>query len=125
MIYVENNVINLTRGDDAVLTVPLKTQDGEEYTLGDEEFLIFSVREFPTEDSELLIEIESDPGSNQIVFTHDITANLNCGLYSAEVQMITDDGLRYTVWPKLSGASRYSTKTNRKNFCLMTEVVRV
>ena len=37
MFYIENDVINLTRGDDAVLTVPLTTEEGEAYTLTEEE----------------------------------------------------------------------------------------
>lgn len=127
MIYVSsdsggNDVINLTVGDDAVLTVPLKTDDGEEYELGVNEYLIFSVREKPDESSELLIEAVSETGSNDISITHEMTANMSPGYYSAEVQYMTEDGKRITVWPKLSGNQKTS-KANRKNFCLMTEVV--
>lgn len=117
-----NTVINLTVGDDAVLTVPLETDDGEEYTLGPNEYIVFSVREKPDEESELMIEILSELGSNDIVFTHDMTVGMTPGYYSAEVQYMAEDGKRVTVWPKLSGNMKTS-KANRKNFCLMTEVV--
>ena len=127
MIYISNNtdgssVINLTVGDDATLTVPLKTDDGKDYTMSGLEYLIFSVREKPTEDSDLILEIESDPGSNDIVISHDDTADIAPGYYSAEVQLMTEDEKRITVWPKLTGNGRTSL-SNRKNFCLMTEVV--
>ena len=127
MIYIskdnnDNEVINLTVGDDATLTVPLKTDDGETYTIGDNEYLIFSVRQKPNEESELLLEVQSNPGSNDIVLTHNMTYQIAPGFYSAEVQYMTEDGKRITVWPKLTGNSRISG-SNRKNLCLMTEVV--
>ena len=123
MIYVEKGVININRGDDGALTVPLKNLDKTNYTMDSNEYLIFGVREFPTEDSELLLEIRSDLGSNIIVFNHDDTKDMEVGFYSAEVQLMTRDNKRITVWPKLSGSNRTSLK-NRNNFCLMTEVVR-
>lgn len=124
MIYVSNGVINLTVGDDATLTVPLKTDDGEDYVMTAHEFLIFSVREKASLESPLLLEITSDLASNDINFAHDDTKDMAPGFYSAEVQLMTDDGKRITVWPKLEGNSRTSA-SNRKNFCLMTEVVGV
>lgn len=127
MIDVETSrdgmsVINLTVGDDASLSVTLKQSDGTEYEMSEYEYLIFSVREKPNIDSELLIEIESERGSNEIVFRHEDTENLSPGYYSAEAQLMTEDGKRITIWPKLSGNNKTSN-SNRKNFCLMTEVV--
>lgn len=126
MIYISSgsdgsSVINLTVGDDASLSVPLKANDAE-YEMEDDEYLIFSVREKPDESSELLLEIESERGENTIVFKHDDTKDMAPGFYSCEVQLMTSDGKRITVWPKLTGSSRTS-HLNRKNFCLMTEVV--
>lgn len=127
MIYISQasdggSVINLTVGDDATLNVPLKTDDGEDYEMTQNEYLIFSVREKASEDSPLLMEIESERGSNDIDISHDDTAELTPGFYSAEIQFMGDDGKRITVWPKLTGNSRTSA-SNRKNLCLMTEVV--
>lgn len=127
MINIETNkdgmsVINLTVGDDASLNIDLKSDDGNEYKMSDQEYLIFCVREKPVIDSALLINIESDKGSNEIVFTHDDTMNLSPGYYSAEAQLMTEDGKRITVWPILKGNNKTSN-SNRKNFCLMTEVV--
>lgn len=129
MIYISDasdgsNVINLTVGDDASFTVALKTDDGDPYEMAAHEFLIFSVREKASLESPLLLEITSELTSNVIDITHDDTKDMAPGFYSAEVQLMTDDGKRITVWPKLQGNSRTSV-ANRKNFCLMTEVVGV
>lgn len=127
MLYInndqnDNSVINLTVGDDATITVQVNLDDGTEYEMGPNDYLIFSVREKPTEDSPLLLEIESELGSTDIVFKHEDTSELAPGYYSAEVQLMPEDGKRFTVWPKLTGNSKIS-QSNRKNFCLMTEVV--
>lgn len=127
MIYISSagdgsEVINLTRGDDAVITIPMKTDDGNEYDMDATEYLIFSVREKASENSDLLIELESEHGTNDIKIAHEHTMNLPVGFYSAEVQLMKSDGKRVTVWPKLTGGMRTSSQ-NRKNFCLMSEVV--
>jgi hypothetical protein len=128
MLYLEEArdgsiKINLTRGDDAVIEVPLQNIDEEEYILGEDEYLIFDVRAVPREDSELLIHITSVPGSSRIVFTHEDTVNLEPGQYSAEIQMMTSDGKRITIWPKPTGKFKIKDTANRKNFILMPEVV--
>lgn len=127
MIYksVDSNgqeVININVGDDGEITISLASDTGDPYTMASDEYLIFNVREKPTEDSELLIDIRSENGSNDIVISHNDTVNLEPGYYSAEVQLMANDGKRITVWPKLEGNNKTS-KSNRKNFCLMTEVV--
>lgn len=122
MIYIENNVINLTRGDDATLSISLSTDSGEDYSLGQGEFLTFGAKTAPDE-SDTLILIRSDPGSNVISFSHEDTENIDPGFYSAEIELTTSDNKRVTVWPKLTGGSRIS-KTNWKNFCIMSEVIR-
>ena len=116
------SVINLTVGDDASMTVELNTDDGSAYEMSNSEYLIFNVREKPSEESELLIDLRSENGSNEIVFAHDDTKDLEPGYYAAEIQLMTEDGKRITVWPVLTGNTKTS-KSNRKNFCLMTEVV--
>lgn len=127
LIYIEttndgSSIINLTAGDDASLSIDLKSDDGTAYEMTDKEYLIFSVREKPNSSSELLVEIQSENGSNEIVFAHEDTMNLSPGYYSAEAQLMTEDGKRITVWPMLRGNNKTSN-SNRKNFCLMTEVV--
>lgn len=128
MLYITENrdgsrIINLTRGDDAVIEVPLYNDDKEEYVLGETEFLIFSVRVLPREDSDLLVNIVSVPGSNRIVIGHHDTKDLDVGVYSAEIQLMTSDNKRITVWPKPVGKFKIKDTANRKNFILMPEVV--
>lgn len=127
MIYISdspdhNGVINLTVGDDASIEINITTDDGAPYTMGNNEYLIFNVREKADEESPLLINLESALGSKEIVFSHDDTKDLSPGYYSAEVQFMGEDGKRITIWPKLEGNAKIS-KSNRKNFCLMSEVV--
>ena len=127
MIYVtkdakDRDVINIHRGDDGALTIPLVDKATKEtYEMGPTEYIIFSVRERPDEASPLLLESETEPGSNVVVLTHEQTAAMDVGEYSADAQLMTRDGLRDTVWPELKGKDRTSTE-NRKNFCVMPEV---
>ena len=116
-------VINLTRGDDAVLEVPITNADDENYTLEADEYLIFGVRKIPSKESELLLTIQSNPGSNRIIFSHADTKDMDVGMYSAEVQLMTSRNERITVYPKPIGAYRSNEKLNRRNFVLMPEVV--
>lgn len=127
MIFIDkisdgNQLINLTVGDDATLEVPLKTDDGEAYEMGENEYLVFTVREKADANSPIMFELESDAGSNEISISHDDTKDFAPGYYSAEVQLMTEDGKRLTVWPKPSGSGKIS-QGNRKNICLMSEVV--
>ena len=123
MIYIDNNTINLTRGDDASLTVNLTADGGEPYAMSNTEFLTFAIRQTPEDNSPLVLQIQTLPGSNIVTFTHEATAGLEVGFYSAEIQLTRHDGKIVTVWPKLEGNTR-TTKHNWKNFCLMSEVVR-
>ena len=120
--YIESDVIYLTKGDDAVLEVSsIATEGGEEYALQETDVLTLTVRALPSADSPALIQIDALPGSNRIVFNHDDTAELDVGRYSADVQLTTADGKRYTVWPAITGSGRYVEK-NLNNFVIMPEV---
>lgn len=127
MLYISterdgSQTINLTRGDDAAIEVPLTNNDGESFVLGENDYLVFDVRVLPREDSKRVIHIESEKGNNRIVFSHDDTKGLKIGQYSAEVQLMTSNK-RITVWPTPLGNQRYDDSINRKNFILMPEVV--
>lgn len=120
MLFIEENVIYLTRGDDGVLPVELSTGSGE-YTMGEADVLTLTVREIPDSDSPVLICIHSNPGSNRLVFNSADSANVMPGEYSADIQITDGSGRDYTVWPELEGKLRYSGK-NFKNFVVMPEV---
>ena len=114
--YIENDVIYLTKGDDAVLEISsIATEGGEEYALQDTDVLTLTVRALPSADSPALIQIDALPGSNRIVFRHEDTAELTVGRYSADVQLTTADVRRFTVWPNIAGSGRYVIK-NFNNF---------
>ena len=122
MLYVENNVINLTRGDDATLTVPICGIDGNLFVIGPYDYLIFGARTAPAGVGDSVLEIVGEPGESCINFTHADTADLEPGFYSAEIQLMLADGQRVTIWPKLKGNMRTAAE-NWKNFCIMREVV--
>lgn len=120
--YIESDAIYITKGDDAVLGVSsITTDSGGEYALQDADVLTLTVRALPSADSPALIQIDALPGSNRIVFRHEDTAELTVGRYSADVQLTTAEGKRYTVWPTITGSSRYVIK-NLNNFVIMPEV---
>lgn len=120
--FIENDVIYLTKGDDAVLEVSsVIANDGSEYPLQDTDVLTLTVRALPTALVPALIQIDGEPGDNTIVLNHEDTESLSVGKYSADVQLTTEDGKRYTIWPQLTGNLRYEAK-NFGNFIVMPEV---
>ena len=120
--YIENDVIYITKGDDAVLEITsIATEGGAEYELQDTDVLTLTVRALPSAQSPVLLQIDAQPGSRRIVFGHEDTAELDVGRYSADVQLTTAEGKRYTVWPTITGSGRYVVK-NLNNFVIMPEV---
>lgn len=120
--YIESDVIYLTKGDDAVLEITsIATEGGAEYELQGTDVLTLTVRALPSAQSPALLQVDALPGSRRIVFNHDDTAELDVGRYSADVQLTTADGKRYTVWPTITGSGRYVVK-NLNNFVIMPEV---
>ena len=120
--YIESDVIYLTKGDDAVLEVSsIATEGGTEYELQGTDVLTLTVRALPSAQSPALLQVDALPGSRRIVFNHDDTAELDVGRYSADVQLTTAEGKRYTVWPTITGSGRYVVK-NLNNFVIMPEV---
>ena len=120
--YIESDVIYITQGDDAVLEVSsIATEGGTEYELQGTDVLTLTVRALPSAQSPALLQIDAQPGSRRIVFNHADTAELDVGRYSADVQLTTAEGKRYTVWPTITGSGRYVVK-NLNNFVIMPEV---
>lgn len=120
--YIESDVIYITKGDDAVLEITsIATEGGAEYELQPEDVLTLTVRALPSAQSPALLQVDALPGSRRIVFGHADTAELDVGRYSADVQLTTAEGKRYTVWPTITGSGRYVVK-NLNNFVIMPEV---
>ena len=120
--YIESDVIYLTKGDDAALEVSsIAAEDGSQYSMQAGDVLTLTVRALPSADSPALIQIDSLPGVNRIVLRHADTAELDVGRYSADVQLTTADGKRFTVWTTIAGSGRYVVKSFN-NFVIMPEV---
>lgn len=121
MLIIEEQDIYLTRGDDVTLEFELTMAEGYIYTMSPDDQLIFTVRETPSRESEILVSVPGAPGSNVIVLRHADTVALAVGRYSADCQLVTAEGRIHTVWPQPEGFSRYRER-NFKNFVLMPEV---
>lgn len=121
MLKIEEGIIYLTRGDDAVIDVQVTKLDGAAYEMQPGDTLTLTVRETPEESSMPVFTTESDAGVARIVIKSADTANAEPGRYSADIQLTTQDEKRYTVWPDLEGSERYKT-ANLKNFVIMPEV---
>ena len=105
--YIESDVVYLTKGDDAVLEISsITVADGSEYALQDTDVLTLTVRSLPTSQSPVMFQIDALPGSSRIVIGHEDTAELEVGRYSADVQLTTAEGKRFTVWPSVAGSGR-------------------
>ena len=122
MLYLEDNILYLTKGDDGALEMTSITDaQGKEYEMQTGDTLTLTVREAPTLDSPVIFESTSLPGVNRMIVRAADTANAEAGRYSADIQLTTADGLRFTIWPSIDGSARYKT-SNLKNFIIMPEV---
>lgn len=122
MLKIIDNTIYIVRGDDETLTVNLSA-DNEPVTIGEHDTLTLTVRQLPSEESPVIFSSTSVPGTNCIAIRHDDTADKDYGQYSADIQLLTADGLRKTVWPVVSEDNIPPTRaTNLKNFVILPEV---
>ena len=121
MLKIEEDIIYLTRGDDAVLDVNMQNLEGVPYVMQSGDTLTLTVRERPEESSLPVFAATSTPGSSRIIIPAKATAEAEPGQYSADIQLTTQDDKRYTVWPDLDVERRHKT-SNMKNFVIMPEV---
>ena len=94
--------ITLTRGDTASLQLYLDAyyDDGKHHWYEPHEFdtVTFTLKETPHEDSEVIFEKNLIELSFFLIDKKD-TAHLKPGIYYYDVQILTEDGDRYTVVP--------------------------
>lgn len=121
MLYTDDNIISITRGDDATLEINMETSDGEPYVMDAGDVLTLTVREIPCDGSPVLLAVSSAPGSNRIVLSGTDTQDICPGRYSYDVQLNLADGNLYTVLPALDEYMR-SRVVNWRNFVIMPEV---
>lgn len=122
MLKIIDERIYMVRGDDEVLEVNV-SNDGGAVTLGESETLTLTVRELPSKESPVIFASTSAPGKTRIVINHADTSDAEYGEYSADIQLLTADGRRKTVWPVVEedNLPKAGTK-NWKNFILLPEV---
>ena len=121
MLKVMDNKIYLTKGDDGVLPVNVTFGNNEAYTMGENDVLTLSVRKQPKADSPLMMMAASNPGSNRIVIPAAATAEMDAGMYSADIQLTDGAGKHYTIWPDATEVAPNGAK-NFENFVLAPEV---
>lgn len=122
MLKIIEDKIYMRRGDDEILEVNLSMGE-ETVQVGEGETLTLTVRELPSRDSAIMFSSTSAPGSNRIVINHADTADAEYGDYSADVQLMTAEGYRKTVWPGFDEENIPKASTrNLKNFILLPEV---
>lgn len=135
MIRTQTDIVNgretvtaiwLVRGDDERIDVPLYVAKNDElipYEMQPGDTVTLTVRKEPDADSPILLQITGAPGQTVIPIRHADTKNLPLGRYSADIQVLTADGLRKTVWPDFEAGSSNRWKVrNTRNFYLVSEV---
>lgn len=95
MFYIEGNNINITRGDTAVLTVPLEAS-GQPYDMQSGDILYLTVKK-SVNDTNYLFQLTSTDGLFN--FLPETTKSLNFGVYKYDIQLTTANEDVYTVIP--------------------------
>lgn len=97
MLYIEsNNVIRLTRGDTAKLTVPIENDlDNSSYVMDEQDTLTFTIKKSVKDNGKLVQKVVT--GSNNFHIKPEDTDSLPFGKYVYDVQLTTAGGDVYTV----------------------------
>lgn len=95
MLYIEGNMIKLTRGDTAYLTVPIQIATGEEYSMQNGDTLTMSVKKSIKDETYAFQKISV--GENTIHIEPADTEQLAFGKYKYDLQLTTTDGDIYTL----------------------------
>lgn len=122
MLYINDGVIAITKGDDAVLEITINKSDGTAFEMNETDTLTLTVRECPCANYPVLLTATTAPGSNRIVLTGSATANICPGQYSYDVQLNRVGGERYTVLPDDLSPGVMTSGSNYKNFLILSEV---
>ena len=122
MLYIEGDVISITKGDDAALEITINKSDGTTFEMDPTDTLTLTVRERPCEGYPVLLTATTAPGSNRIILTGDATAEVCPGRYSYDVQLNRADGSRFTILPDDLEPELRGRVMNWMNFIVMGEV---
>lgn len=122
MLKIIDDVIYIVRGDDEGFDVNLSAGT-EVISIGEVEVMTLTVRKEPDEESPIVFETTTAPGSNHVVIRHEDTADAEYGEYSADIQLTTANGERKTVWPVVDEDNIPKARSaNLKNFVILPEV---
>lgn len=96
MLYIDNNVIRLTRGDTARISVPI-TNDltGTSYDMSPSDKLTITIKKRETDAQAVMT--KTVIGTNSFHIVPSDTSNLAFGPYVYDVQLETESGDIYTV----------------------------
>ncbi len=120
MVY-EQDTLKHTKGDTGGIKITsILLEDGTEYTLQDGDTITLTVRSKPADDSPILLQIVSK--TNELILKPEDTANIAPGKYSADIQLDTVTGDRFTIWPDKSARAMTPTAANFSNFWIWPEV---
>ena len=120
MLYIEDGVIAVTRGDDAVIEASIHTSTGQDYQMAPGDTLTLTVRALPSARQPALLSLTAAPGSNRLVLRGADTDGIAPGKYSCDIQLDCEDGGRYTVLPSPeAGPMGFG---NWENFVVLPEV---
>lgn len=117
----------MVRGDDEMLSVAPALIQGDEivpegYEMRPGDTLTLTVRAEPDSPSPILMQITGVPGGTRIPIRHADTADLPYGQYSADVELLTEEGYHKTIWPRLTADKKRARTSNLKNFMICSEV---
>ena len=122
MLLIENGIIYLTKGDDAVIAVSIENSDGSEYEMQEGDTLTLTVKKSPTDSS--VVQLFAQSNDKNIALRHSETSKIKPGRYSCDIQLTTNDGYRFTIYPVLPLAKR-PIMLNYDNFIVMPEVTTI
>lgn len=110
LIVSKDNSIELTRGDTARLTIPITDDYDQEYIMGENDTLTFTVKVSINDEEPVLQKVMK--GDNKLHLKPEDTAGLDYGTkYIYDVELATADGDVYTVIEKTNFKVREEVTT--------------
>lgn len=95
MLKIIDGDIHLTRGDTAELTLTIMVNDEEEYTLGNDDVCVLTVKKNTQATTNVLQATLGE--DNKFTISPADTSNLTYGKYKYDVQLTTGENNVYTI----------------------------
>ena len=112
--------IRIPRGTCLAIPVTL-TEDGEPLTMGENDYLVLTVREIASESSPILLRVEGQKGKS-VIALHETDTDLLVGKYSADIRfyrLLNGEYCTFSVWGTTDSDTR---EKNLKNFMILAGV---